>query len=489
VNADPARDGPASGRRRRSDWLAWAALVLVGAVHWVVLLDARPGRFQGPPVTLEDWPKEYRYLAVLQQAVREGRVPFFLSEPIIFSRKYLAIPETCLSPQVALLGVLPPGAFVVANTLLAYGAFCAGLFVLSRRLGLSAVPAAFLFLIAGTGGHVSAQMAVGHSMWTGFLLLPFVLLLVCRLAEDARAAAAPLWLAVVLAAILFQGALHVFTGCVLFLLLFAAFNPSRARAVLVALAWTGAAGAVRLLPAVFVARRRETAFLTGFPSLLDLARGLVTILPLDRGPQGGFFGRVDAWEYDHYVGPAGLAFLLVGGIGLAFKGGQALAGGAERRLYGPMAVMALLAYGDVGVLLGLSRLPLLSAERVTTRLLALPLLFLALIAAVRVERAWRTGGRGLRALAVVGLAATAAGLAAHTWTWRVTSLAQVLPVRKGIVDVRIVDPPATPETADRVYQALVRGSGALSLAAALALALRLRRERQRERTADAAIPS
>ena len=69
---------------------------------------------------------------------------------------------------------------------------------------------------------------------------------------------------------------------------------------------------------------------------------------------------------------------------------EALPGGAERRLYGPMAVMAILAYGDAGVLLGLSRLPLLSAERVTTRLLALPLLFLALLAALRVERTWRS---------------------------------------------------------------------------------------------------
>ena len=200
----------------------------------------------------------------------------------------------------------------------------------------------------------------------------------------------PPWLALVLAAILLQGALHVFTGCVLFLLLFAAFNASRARAVLVTLLWTAAAGCVRLLPAVFVARRREQAFLTGFPSLLDLARGLLTILPPDAGQHGGVFGRVDPWEYDVYVGPAGLAFLLLGGVWLAFKGIEALPGAAERRLYGPMAVMAILSYGDAGVLLDLSRIPLLSAERVTTRLIALPILFLALLAAIRVERALRS---------------------------------------------------------------------------------------------------
>jgi hypothetical protein len=469
--------------------LAWAALFLAGALHWTLLLDARPGSFQGPPVTLEDWPKEYRYLSVLQQAVREGRVPYFLSEPIIFSRKYLAIPETCLSPQVALLALLRPGAFVLANTLLLHAAFGAGVVLLCRRYALSPVPAAFLFLLAGANGHVSAQMAVGHSMWTGFLLLPFVVLLVCALAEDPAPRAIPLWLALALTAILLQGALHVFTACVLFLLLFAAFNPSRARAVLVALLWTGAAGCVRLLPAVFVARRRDTAFLTGYPSLLDLGRALVTLLPPDAGQRGGFFGRVDPWEYDVYVGPAGLAFLLVGGVWLAIRGVEALPGGAERRLYGPMAVMAILSYGDAGVLLGLSRVPLLSAERVTTRLIALPILFLALLAAIRVERACRSGGRAARALVLAGLAATALGLAAHTWSWRVAALAERLPPRRAVIDVRIVDPPAAPTTSDHAYGLLVRAGAAVSLAAGIAIALRLRRAAQRGRTAEAAIPS
>ena len=469
--------------------LAWAAIVLAGALHWVVLLDARPGAFQGPPVTLEDWPKEYRYLAVLQQAVREGRVPYFLSEPIIFSRKYLAIPETCLSPQVVLLAALSPGAFVLANTLLLYGACVAGTVLLCRRYGLSPIPGAFLFMVAGLSGHVSAQMAVGHSMWTGFLLLPFVLLLVCALAEDAASRTTPLWLALALTAMLLQGALHVFTACVLFLLLFAAFNPSRARAVLVSLLWTGAAGCVRLLPAVFVARRRETAFLTGYPSLLELGRALLTILPPDAGQHGGFFGRVDPWEYDVFVGPAGLAFLLFGGVWLAVRGVEALPGGAERRLYGPMAVMAILSYGDAGVLLSLSRIPLLSAERVTTRLLALPLLFLALLAAIRVTRALRSAGRAAHALALAGLVAMIAGLAAHTWTWRVGALAERMPQRKAVIDVRIVDAPVPPATPDRVYVLLVQAGAAVSVAAGLAMALRLRRARQRERTAEAAIPS
>jgi hypothetical protein len=465
--------------------VAWAVLFLAGAAFWVVLLDRAPGTLAGPPAALEDWPKEYRYLAVLQQAVREARVPYLLSEPIVFSRKFLAIPETCLSPQVALLLVLPPGAFVVVNTLLLHAAFGAGVVALARRYRLALVPAAAFYLLAGFNGHVTAHLAVGHSMWAGFLLLPLFLLPLVTLSQDAPAPRAPILLALALAAILFQGALHVFTWCVLLLLLLVAFRPRRWRPVAQALAWTAGLGALRLLPAVFVARRRETAFLSGYPSLGDLLRGLVTVLPPDGAQRGGRFGAVSPWELDAYVGPAGLALLVAGLVLFVRRApGSALAG-----LAGPIAVMAVLALGDAGVVLELSRLPLLSAERVTSRLVALPLVVAALLAAVGLDRAWRAGGRGLRASIAIGVAATALGLAAHGWSWRVASLAELLPVRKGVVDVRIVDADDISPEADRLYRRLVLAGALASLATGTAAVLRLRALGQRRAAADSAIPS
>jgi hypothetical protein len=464
---------------------AWAALFLAGAAFWVVLLDRAPGTFAGPPGALEDWPKEYRYLAVLQQAVREARVPYVLSEPIVFSRKFLAIPETCLSPQVALLLVLTPGAFVLANTLLLHAAFCAGVVALARRFRLALVPAAAFFLLAGFNGHLTAHLAVGHSMWAGFLLLPAFLLPLVSLAEDERAPRAPILLALAMTAILFQGALHVFVWCVLLLLLVAAFNPSRLRPIVVALAWTAGAGALRLVPAVFVARRRETAFLSGYPSIGDLVRGLATILPPDGPKRGGLFGAVSPWELDAYVGPAGLA-LIVAGLVLFVR--RVPAQGLTR-LGGPIAVLSVLALGDAGILFELSRLPLLSAERVTSRLVALPLVIAALMASVGLDRAWRVGSRAVRASMATALAATALALAVHGWTWRVASLAERLPARKGVVDVRIVATDDVSPEADRLYRRLVLAGALLSLATWTAAVVRLRATAQRRDVAESAIPS
>jgi len=45
-----------------------AALFLAGALGWAALLSADGRLLSGPAAAVEDWPKEFRYAAVLQQA-------------------------------------------------------------------------------------------------------------------------------------------------------------------------------------------------------------------------------------------------------------------------------------------------------------------------------------------------------------------------------------------------------------------------------------
>ena len=54
-------------------WLLITLLYLAGIGHWVWF-------FNGGDLTLEayDWPKEAMYFQVLQEALREGRVPFHI---------------------------------------------------------------------------------------------------------------------------------------------------------------------------------------------------------------------------------------------------------------------------------------------------------------------------------------------------------------------------------------------------------------------------
>jgi hypothetical protein len=146
-----------------------------------------------------------------------------------------------------------------------------------------------------------------------------------------------------------------------------------------------------------------------------------------------------------------------------------------------MAVMAGLSLGDTALLLNLLPVPLLSSERVGSRFLLLPVLMLATLAALRLQRMGspeaRASGRYriLRPCAAVGVAATAAGLVAHAWAWRIQALAALLPPRRGLLNVELVTPPLPLGGADLAYVVVVWAGAAVSLAGFLALGLLLAR--------------
>lgn len=463
-----------------------ALLFVAGAAGWTVILSPDPAHLSGPLANVEDWPKEFRYYTVLQQAVTVGRLPLFVSRPILAGRKFLADPEINCTPLVVLLRILSIPRYILLDALLGYAAGFLGLLLLRRRYGLGLYAFTFLFLLYFFNGHLVAHMAVGHSMWAAHFLLPFFVLGVLLLLEGAPRA--PALVALALFAVVLRGGIHLFAWCVLFLLLLAAFNPRRVRAVAATLLAAGALGAVRLLPAVFLARHWHAAFLSGFPSAGDLGAALLSIRDAAFPDRGGVFGRLAWWEYDTYVGPLGLALIVVGGIVMARRA-AALDGRAERGLYGPMAVMAALSLADTYLVVSLLPVPLLNGERVGARLLLLPLVFLATVAALRVQRtldapdaparAWPA-----RAAALVALMGFAVGLAAHAWAWRIAHVAAVRAPRRALMNVELVPPPSPLAGADLAYVVVVAAGAVVSLAAlAVTLHPLLRRARS-----DAAAP-
>lgn len=455
---------------------ALAGLFAAGAIGWAVLLSARPARLSGPTPTLEDWPKEFRYYAVLRQAVLERRPPLFISRPILSGRKLMAIPELNCTPAVLLLPLLSTPRFVLLDAVSYYAAGFAGLLLLRRRYGLGLPAAAFLFLLFFFNGHLVAHMAIGHSMWAAHFLLPLFVLGLLSLVEG-RPAAPPM-LALVMFVVLLRGGIHLFASCVLFLLLLAAFNPRRLRPIALTLLAAGALSAVKLMPAAFLARHWHGAFLSGFPSAGDLWASLAAIRGAAEPQRGGVFGRLSWWEYDTYVSAFGLALLLVFGIALARRW-PALGGGAERGLYGPIAVLAGLSLGDTYLVLSLTPIPLLNAERVGSRLLLLPVLLLGTLAALRMERLRaapagpaRTAGRCAVAMAIAGMAAL---MAVHAWTWRVEALNALLPPRRGLMNVELAPLPHPLAGADLLYVIVVALGAAVTLSSMAAAVLFSRR--------------
>jgi hypothetical protein len=458
---------------------ALAALFGLGALHWLYVFGFLTPGFGGMSFTVADWPKEVRYYVALQQAVVDGRIPWYVSKAIQETRKFLANPEVPWSPDVLLLRFVGIEVFLVVKVLLWYAAGFAGLLLVRRRYALSVLPFTFLFLLFTGNGHIVAHLAIGHSMWTGYFLLPFVFLYVVDVL-DATGAAAPVKLALVFFLMLLQGALHVFAWCVLLLLLALAFRPSAWKAILATLLWTAGLGACRLAPAAVVLfGKMEQAFISGYTRAADLAAALVLIRPVTYPRQGGLFGTLNWWEFDVYVGAAGLAWLVWFGIVLRFKGPEARRFAA---LEGPLAVMSLLALDDLYAPINRLGIPLLSGERVSSRLLIVPIVFLLVMAAVRMQRVLESSSRKRLASALAGAAAllVAASLAAHSHAWSLPVLERAWPPPPHARDlgIAILDSRDLETTVrDVAYLWSVRAGVALSLATLAAAAWRLRRRR------------
>jgi hypothetical protein len=462
-----------------------AALFVAGVAHWLVFFGVFEG---GMSFMVADWPKEFRYHSALQQALAEGHVPYYVTRPIHQTRKLLALPELTWSPQAALLTLVDVPTFLAVNTVLLYGAGFAACLALRRRYGLSTGPFLLLALVALFNGHVTAHLAVGHSMWVGALLLPAFALLVLQLVEEPGRRTTPVWMGLLLFAILLQGSFHVFVWCAIFLALLAAFHPSGRRAVLAALAWSFVLGACRLVPpAVVLLGRREQPFLAGYPTPLTLLEAMSLIRTVAEPPRAGWFDHLDWWEFDAYVGVAALLWLGWFGVyrrAAAARGEPGQAATATRAswaLDGPLAVMTALALDPVYYPINALGIPLLASQRVSSRFLLIPLVLLAVVAAVRAEadlagRSWR----GLRPLLIVGALVTAASVGAHSWAWRVRAVEAAWPPAPHRRDLAIdVAPRDGAETErDRAYVASVRASLAISLLSLAAAGLWLRRARQ-----------
>jgi hypothetical protein len=454
-----------------------ATLFGLGVLHWLYVFGFLTPGFPGMSFTVADWPKEVRYYVALQQALVDGRIPYYVSRSIQETRKFLANPEVPWTPDLVLRRYVGIEVFLVLKVLLWYAAGFSGLLLIRRRHALDLLPFTFLFLLFAGNGHIVAHLAIGHSMWTGYFLLPFVFVYLMDILED-DARRAPLKLAIVFFLMLLQGSLHVFAWCVLLVVLAAAFRRRAWKPLAVALAWTAALGVCRLLPAAVVLfGKLEQVFISGYPSAGDLLAALVSVRPITYPRRGGLFGTLNWWEFDAYLGVVGLAWLLWFGMVLAFT--RPL----DRRfaaLAGPLAVMALLSLDDLYAPINRLGVPLLSGERVSSRLLIVPIVFLLPAAAVRMQRVLEASPRGglLRGAALAGAIATAAGLAAHSHTWSLPVLERSWPPPPHARDLGItILEPRDPAASDAAYLWSVKAGAAASLLALGAVGFRLRERR------------
>jgi hypothetical protein len=472
---DPIPHAPSLLSRLRTA-TALLALFVLGAAHWVWFFNAGD-----LPWDTFDWPKDTAYFAIQRDALLRGELPYHSDAPFQGTHRFLALPETTLSPQILLLPFLDVGRFVVVNVLVQYAVGFVGCLWLRHRYRLGLGPFALLVLLWAGNGYVTAHLAVGHTMWGGYFLLPYFALLVLEWAGEGPSVRVALGLGLVLFAMMLQGSFHLVNWCWLFLALLVLFNPRGWAYGLLTLAFGALLSLGRLAPAAYaLADEHIYPFLPGYATVADLLAAFVELRTPDYPEVVSVFGKLGWWEFDTFVGWLGLAALLYGGVYLRVRPDPALAGCRFAPLDGPLTVQALLSMGYFFYPVFQLPLPLANAERTPSRFLIVPVVVLLAVAVVRLQRVLETGKRAWVTgfLFAVGLVEIASELAQHSYAWRPAGHAERF--------THWMTPPSRDVVTrdDPVYVAIVLASAAVSLltmVAGLWLLWRFRRRPGKER--------
>lgn len=392
-------------------------LFLAGIVHWGLFLQAGESFFDSG-----DWAKEYKYFAVLQESVQTLRIPYHVSYPLSLmnTQRFMAIPETLsiFWPPTLLLAFLDIQSFILVNILILYSIGFAGCLLIQNRYRLSPFVFFLLFALFNFNGYITAHLAAGHAMWVGYFFLPMIAYFLLKILEEQDGWDAAGWLAVGLLGMILQGAFHMFIWCMLFLaLVVIGARTLRARAqILVAMLLGMLLAGLRLWPAMLMVNVQR-GIESGYTSWGLFLSALTRIQPWSLEINS----RMLFWEYNFYISTLGLIFILVFGIVFRFYRNARLVAARYPGLDFALLVMLLLSAGNTYQWLA-AHIPcaLLAIERVPSRFLEIPFIFLLVVACIRAQRVIQTICRhpmvaGLFLAAAVMLSIL---LACHSYAWR-----------------------------------------------------------------------
>jgi hypothetical protein len=365
-------------------WLA--GLLLFGLYLWGIF-------YSWGEISLDflDWAEVTgpRY-ALLKDAVTRGQLPLHAANLTALrgvTDRYFAIPDTPFSPQIFLLRYLRIGQYLFLDTVLFYILGFIGLVILARRYRLSPLSFSLLFLLFNFNGIPTGHLAVGHSIYTAYFLLPYFVLLVLRLLK--REQVGWKWVlgfAVLELVILMQGLFHLYLWCLMFLGLLVVFNVRLLKPVALGGIFAGLVGLPRLLPPILVLKGITHEFLGGPATLADLFASLVVLKDPDRVmtlPSQIFPLRW--WEQDYYIGLLGLAILLIFGVLVPLWRDRSRKS-VQVQLLVACLIFTVLSIGQVfGAILRFAPLPPFTGERVSARFFAVPLACLLVLAAIYLQ--------------------------------------------------------------------------------------------------------
>ena len=423
------------------------------------------------PFDFHDWAEiNAPRLAFLKDAVTKGMLPLHMPDSSALrgvTDRYLALPDIILSPQVILLRWMEVGTFVLIHTGILIAAGYWGLLKLKKRFSLSLISFTWVTLLFFFNGHIVSHYSVGHVTWGGVFLLSWFVELVFALIDGERGSSWETKMAFLLFFIFLQGSFHQFVWCVIFLGFLAISNWKMLFTILRSGIMAVLLSMVRIIPPALQMGAFDDEFLGGYRTPIQLVKAFVRVIsPADSLNQSKTGAVLGWWEFDIYTGFAALlilvlalaAWLLLRNYVLGFPS-----------LVCPVAVMSLFSIRNVYMLMRFFRIPLFSGERVSSRFLLLPFLFV-LTAGISALQQWLKSFRfrdKMKALFVVLLVPAAVELWIHLNSWKVTEAFKAFPYTHTDLTIKTVA-----NHPDQPYVTGLMIGAAVSLLTALYLIIR-----------------
>jgi len=406
----------------------------VGALYWIFFFNLGRMHFKA-----YDWPKEYKYYSVLQQSIKTGRLPYYVSESYLDTNRFLAIPETVLSPQILLLSFLNINWFLIANMIILFTLGYLGCLLIKKKYQLSLFSFGILFLIFNFNGHITSHLAVGHSMWGGYFLLPYFFLFLFKLVEGDFSTLNVVALSFTLFSIFLQGSFHIYVWCLIFLfLLCLARRGYYVKPIFFTFLISALFSAFRLFPAMVTFVKKKHVFISGYHTIQIFLDSLITIRPHSYQLgilKGEGYLAAGWWEYDLYIGILGVIFILYGVYMHFLKKNDTL----YKDLNIPLLGQTILAFGPFYAFITLLPLPFISSERGSTRFLIIPLLLVTILSCIYFQKMLNTYNLikkpGVIFFALIGIIQMAYSFAVHSATWSLMTIEKAF--RSRVIDFGI----------------------------------------------------
>ncbi len=403
-----------------------AALILILVVvcgGWGYFLN-----FGDIPFDFHDWAEvNAPRLAFTKDALEKLQLPLHMPDTSALrgvTDRFMALPDVILSPQIILLRWMSVGTFVLVNTWLLIAIGYLGMIRLMKRFDLSLPTFIWAALLFYFNGHILSHYAVGHITWDGYFLLPWFVELVFRLVDGERGAKWEARMAFLLFAFFLQGSFHQFVWCVIFLGFAALSNRKWFWTILKAGIGAGMLSMVRIIPPAMQMGAFDDDFLGGYRTPLQILKAFVKIiLPADALDQAKTGAVLGWWEFDIYTGIAGLSVLAAAALCWLILRDRKL---GFPQLLCPIAVLSFFSVRNCYQVMRFFRIPLFSSERVSSRFLILPFVFILFIGLAALQRKLKRL-KALNALFALALIPAAYELRQHLEAWKVTAAFDAFP--------------------------------------------------------------